>query len=387
MPGFGGLLGRLNPLHFLKPPNGMDDAAKNIGGAAVRPPEGGIGSVLSRALPENAQPPAAAVPTPLSPATAPDFSGLPRNSGAAPMMAPTTLPGSAPTPKMVQAMNRASYGGSTPIEQARNEYALERPPAPGLKGRFIEAMKSAGTGFLQGAASHPENPLGAGIGGAIAGGIGGAARPDMAAEYRFNALEKPRMEADENRAMQLGMERAKISHLEGQTAHDAAMLDLQRQQYGTMQENLKRDNDRADWQTFEIQDPDTGLPFTVRHNVRTGERQIIGRSGRLLNQQIISAGNNQTKRDVAKTANQTKAEIAAERERNRRELAGKAEAGKNARAATMNRLKEQALAAKRKTGSSTGGSKTITEAEIQRRYGPQADKAREMLRSQGYTIQ
>lgn len=384
MPGFGGFMARLNPLNFLKKPEELTDAATRMGGAAVRPPEGGIGSVAPGALPEM-KPPMGPVPMPLDPNAAPDLATLPRNAGAGPMMMPNALPRSTmPTPNMVQHMNRASFGGNTPIEQARNEYVANRPPAPGLKGRFLEAMKSAGTGFLQGAASNPENPVGGAVGGAIAGGIGGAARPDLAPEYRFNVFEKPRMEAEENRAMQIGMERAKVAHLAGQTAHDAGMLDLQRSQQEMMRDNLARDNERADWHTFEINDPETGLPYTVQQNVRTGERRIVGRSGKLINQQVISSGNNQTKRDVATVTNKTRKEIATAAEAGRNARAATAEAGRNARSATTNALKEKLQGRHGATGA--GGQKTMTEAELQRKYGAQADKARQMLGIQGVKV-
>ena len=92
-------------------------------------------------------------------------------------------------------MRRTMMSGEVPLDRtgmnvAREQYVSER----GGKHTFGGILGNAALGFLQSAAQNPDNPLAAGLGGAAVGGIGSAISPRMGAEYRFGALEAPRLE-------------------------------------------------------------------------------------------------------------------------------------------------------------------------------------------------
>ncbi len=89
-----------------------------------------------------------------------------------------------------------------PIQRAREEavYGGQMQADLDIKPKrgFWDIMKTAGVGALQGMAS---GGLGGAIGGALAGGIGHAIDPMAGRGYRFDVMQRPRMEADIQRAM------------------------------------------------------------------------------------------------------------------------------------------------------------------------------------------
>lgn len=86
-----------------------------------------------------------------------------------------------------RAREEAIYGG-------RMQADLDIKPKRG----FWDIMKTAGVGALQGMAT---GGLGGAIGGALAGGIGSAISPEAGRGYRFDVMQRPRMEADIARQM------------------------------------------------------------------------------------------------------------------------------------------------------------------------------------------
>ncbi len=79
-----------------------------------------------------------------------------------------------------------------PIEQARGAYEAQVPTT--TKGRILEALKTAGLGFLQSASRDPNNPIAAGIGGAAAGGLISGISPKTGRGYQFETLQRPVLE-------------------------------------------------------------------------------------------------------------------------------------------------------------------------------------------------
>lgn len=132
----------------------------------------------------------------------------------------------------------ASTLAPDPIETARTAYEAQVPTT--TKGRILEALKTAGLGFLQGAARDRENPLAAGIGGAVAGGGISAVSPKTGRGFQFETLERPRLEdqmrreedrrkrglADEDRARAISMDDLKRRGME------ANLADIQAQTRG-----------------------------------------------------------------------------------------------------------------------------------------------------------
>lgn len=90
-----------------------------------------------------------------------------------------------------------------PIQRARNEaiYGGELQEQIGMKPKrgFWDIVKTAGVGALQGMATG--GGLGGAIGGALAGGITSAIDPATGRAYRFDVMQRPRMEADIARQM------------------------------------------------------------------------------------------------------------------------------------------------------------------------------------------
>lgn len=81
------------------------------------------------------------------------------------------------------------------INSARYEYATEKMGDDGkIHRNFGDVLKSAGRGFLQGAAT---NGLFGGFGGAVAGAVQGAADPAGARASNFDAFQRPGMERDQ----------------------------------------------------------------------------------------------------------------------------------------------------------------------------------------------
>lgn len=88
-------------------------------------------------------------------------------------------------------------------EAARYDYHRSRMKQPGEEGydgtgqykrSGKDILRNALMGFFQGAASDPRNPLAAGLGGAMVGGVGSTVSPQGSAEYGFNTVERPRVE-------------------------------------------------------------------------------------------------------------------------------------------------------------------------------------------------
>lgn len=90
-----------------------------------------------------------------------------------------------------------------PIQRARSEaiYGGELQEQIGMKPKrgFWDIVKTAGVGALQGMATG--GGLGGAIGGALAGGITSAIDPATGRAYRFDVMQRPRMEADIARQM------------------------------------------------------------------------------------------------------------------------------------------------------------------------------------------
>lgn len=110
--------------------------------------------------------------------------------GTAPTAAPTR-----PDPREIaqqEAMARTS--SADPISQAQEQAGMRS------KRGFWDILKTAGVGALQGLSSG--QGLGGALGGALAGGTIAAISPRRGGEYRFNMMERPRMEEEMNRRMQ-----------------------------------------------------------------------------------------------------------------------------------------------------------------------------------------
>lgn len=110
--------------------------------------------------------------------------------GAAPATAATR-----PNPREIaqrEAMARTSV--VDPISQAQEQAGMRS------KRGFWDILKTAGVGALQGLSSG--QGLGGALGGALAGGTIAAISPERGGEYRFNMMERPRMEEEMNRRMQ-----------------------------------------------------------------------------------------------------------------------------------------------------------------------------------------
>ena len=161
-----------------------------------------------------------------------------------PQMEP--LPEMLTQPKsMVHTRNRPMRPMSNdPIEKARDEaiYGGQMQAELGIKPKrgFWDIMKTAGVGALQGMATG--GGLGGAIGGALAGGIGSAISPEAGRGYRFDVMQRPRMEADIARQMaydkfgreqqmgqaELEQKQAATRKMEAETAGIPAREELQR---------------------------------------------------------------------------------------------------------------------------------------------------------------
>ena len=91
-----------------------------------------------------------------------------------------------------------------PIEKARLDavYGGQMQADIGLKPKrgFWDTLKTAGVGAIQGMASG--GGLGGAIGGALSAGIIGAIDPEAGRNFRFNTLQRPQMEQDQDRQAQ-----------------------------------------------------------------------------------------------------------------------------------------------------------------------------------------
>ena len=131
-----------------------------------------------------------------------------------PMMAPETeaAPQMQNLPATLTAPDMSSMAPQRPrmsdtadsIEKARQEavYGGQMQADIGLKPKrsFWDTLKTAGVGALQGMASG--GGIGGAIGGALAGGITSAISPEAGRDYRFDILQRPRMERDQDRRAQ-----------------------------------------------------------------------------------------------------------------------------------------------------------------------------------------
>lgn len=132
-------------------------------------------------------------------------------SAARPMMAPETetapqmqnLPATLTAPDMPSMAPQRPRMSDTadPIEKARQEavYGGQMQADIGLKPKrsFWDTLKTAGVGALHGMASG--GGIGGAIGGALAGGITSAISPEAGRDYRFDILQRPRMEQEQDR--------------------------------------------------------------------------------------------------------------------------------------------------------------------------------------------
>jgi hypothetical protein len=112
-------------------------------------------------------------------------------------------------------------------EAARYDYHRKRMKQPGEEGydgtgqykrSGKDIFRNTLMGFFQGAASDPRNPLAAGLGGAMVGGVGSTVSPQGSAEYGFNTVDRPRLEqqmADEDaeRKRQNAMQSAELQQM------------------------------------------------------------------------------------------------------------------------------------------------------------------------------
>jgi hypothetical protein len=161
------------------------------GAAPARPPASPVAP---------ATPPPTALPVqsaeqlglnPYTPANRPQMMSLPQQP-----LPPSNISAMAP-PAPARPQSR------DPIQRARNEaiYGGELQEQIGMKPKrgFWDIVKTAGVGALQGMATG--GGLGGAIGGALAGGITSAIDPATGRAYRFDVMQRPRMEADIARQM------------------------------------------------------------------------------------------------------------------------------------------------------------------------------------------
>lgn len=137
-------------------------------------------------------------------------------------------------------------------EEFVNKEAMYTPQR--TKRSVWDVLKTAGVGALQGMASG--GGLGGAIGGALAGGIGGAISPEAGRGYQFDVLQRPRMEADIQRAMaydKFGREQlrgqAELEQTRAQTAKTraeaAAMPGREELQRRSVEARIGRDEAQA----------------------------------------------------------------------------------------------------------------------------------------------
>jgi len=86
---------------------------------------------------------------------------------------------------------------SDPVNAARDQYRATSPQSTG--GKILDALKTAGLGFLQGAASNPNDPIASGIGGAATGGLISAVSPNTGRDLQFEMVKRPEIEAEQRR--------------------------------------------------------------------------------------------------------------------------------------------------------------------------------------------
>ncbi|MGH9752776.1 MAG: hypothetical protein ACREA2_08320 [Blastocatellia bacterium] len=131
-----------------------------------------------------------------------------------------------------------------PVELARGEYEADVPT--GAKGLILHVLKTAGLGALKAAAENPQDPLGAAIGGAAAGGIISGVSPKHGRRFQFEMIERPRIEAQERRRLEMlkrqqAQEDRALKHQEKQADIDLKRSTADRNRRPERAENPYRD--------------------------------------------------------------------------------------------------------------------------------------------------
>lgn len=197
---------------FVPPSSGQQAISTSPPPMVRMPTNEAASSMPVRPTPTMAQP--QMMPTqpalPSRPTYAPEMP-LTGPSTARPMMAPETetapqmqnLPATLTAPDMSSMAPQRPRMSDTadPIEKARQEavYGGQMQADIGLKPKrsFWDTLKTAGVGALHGMASG--GGIGGAIGGALAGGITSAISPEAGRDYRFDILQRPRMEQEQDR--------------------------------------------------------------------------------------------------------------------------------------------------------------------------------------------
>src|SRR5262245_43731236 len=114
------------------------------------------------------------------------------------------------------------------LDRERAAYEAKVPTTTG--GRILEALKTAGLGALQAAAQNPNDPLGAAIGGAAAGGLTSAVNPQMGRAYQFETYKRPDIEARLQREELARRKAQSEAEFQLKAQETAADIDLKRSQ-------------------------------------------------------------------------------------------------------------------------------------------------------------
>jgi hypothetical protein len=119
----------------------------------------------------------------------------------------------AEAPPVASASVPGAFSTLDPITAGAEAYQADAPTTFG--GKFKDVLKSAALGFLQSAARDRENPLAAGVGGAVTGGAIQAVSPTTGRAFQFDMLERPRIE-DQMRREQAKQDKARAVALDDQ---------------------------------------------------------------------------------------------------------------------------------------------------------------------------
>lgn len=146
---------------------------------------------------------------------------------------PLARMGQLPTPPPITAPTGADGG---PIA-SRPPSPSDKLDVPQARSKFWDVLKSAGYGAMIGAQRNPNNPW-AMVGGAAAGGIGAFKAPSSVDTLRYEAVERPREDAELLRQYQqdkmagelaLGREKVQSERTERETRKVAAETAKQRE--------------------------------------------------------------------------------------------------------------------------------------------------------------
>lgn len=196
------------------------------------------------------------------------------------VMAPTESERAMEAYAAQRAARNGGEAGMTSIDRARETYInqgarpvldVNRPGAPVVAKQnrgFGEILKTAGVGALQGLAA---GGLGGAIGGALTGGIIQAASPEMGRGVRFDTLQRPRLErqqqqqiAEIQRQQQGRLAEAQIGNLESQAFERQAELALKAAEARRREKSVTLSGD----ETMFERDPQTGRLVPVATNPR-----------------------------------------------------------------------------------------------------------------------